>query len=63
MEQKKRKNNTSYSSFFLSYTSVPAIYGIVSHLCGSGTTAIYYDKRKLPVLQADSHKNFIKSPV
>ncbi len=41
MEQKKRKNNTSYSSFFLSYTSVPAIYGIVSHLCGSGTTAIY----------------------
>ena len=31
MKQKKRKNSTSYSSFFLSYTSVPAIYGIVSH--------------------------------
>ena len=31
MEQKKRKNSTSYSSFFLSHTSVPAIYGIVSY--------------------------------
>ena len=31
MEQKKRKNSTSYSSFFLSHTSVPAVYGIVSH--------------------------------
>ena len=32
MEQKKRKNSTSYSSFFLSHTSVPAVYGIMSHL-------------------------------
>ena len=31
MEQKKRKNSPSYSSFFLSYTSMPAIYGIMSH--------------------------------
>ena len=31
MERKKRKNNPFHSSFFLSHTSVPAIYGIVSH--------------------------------
>lgn len=30
MEQKKRKNSPFHSSFFLSHTSVPAIYGIMS---------------------------------
>ena len=59
MERIKEKEQHPYSSFFLSYTSVPAIYGIMSHSCDSGTTDIYYDKRKLPVLQADSYKNFI----
>ena len=59
MERKKEKEQHPYSSFFLSYTSVPAVYGIISHSCDSGTTDIYYDKRKLPVLQADSYKNFI----
>ena len=42
---------------------MPAISGILSHLCGSGTADIYYDKRKLPFLQAYSHKNFIQIPV
>ncbi|KAI4450637.1 hypothetical protein C823_005174 [Eubacterium plexicaudatum ASF492] len=30
MEQKKRKNSPFHSSFFLSHTSVPALYGIMS---------------------------------
>ena len=58
---KKEKEQHPYSSFFLSYTSVPAVYGIMSHSCDSGTTDIYYDKRKLPVLQADSYKNSYKN--
>jgi len=58
----KRKNSASYSPFFLSCTSVSAIYGILSHSY-VGTTDIYYDKRKLPILQADPYKNFIKSTI
>lgn len=58
--KKEKERQPLHSSFFLSYTSVPAISGIMSHLQGPGTTDIYYDKRKFPVLQANSYKIFIK---